>query len=113
LVPFAVLGSSDRRRALTGALVTAGLLVAASVIAFGPTVPSLGPQTTLVSPLNALNLLGLALGQGGATAGMQVAAPIVLAGVAAYRGGRTWRGAVWMDMAGSAGFTQNPLLDSL
>ena len=104
LVPFAVLGSSDRRRALAGALVTAGLLVAASVIAFGPTVPSLGPQTTLVSPLGALNLLGLALGQGGATAGMQVAAPIVLAGVVAYLVWRTWRGADWMDMAGWAVF---------
>jgi hypothetical protein len=104
LVPFAVLGSCDRRRALLGALATGAALVAASVAAFGPTIPSLGPQTTLVSPLGALNLLGLALGQGGATAGMQVASPIVLVGVLAYLLWRTWRGADWMVMAGWAVF---------
>ena len=32
-------------------------VVTASVVAFGPTIPSLGPQTTLVSPRGALNLL--------------------------------------------------------
>jgi hypothetical protein len=104
LVPFAVLGSSDRRRASLGALATGAVLVTASVIAFGPTVPSLGPQTTLVSPLGALNLLGLALGQGGATTGMQVVSPVALVGVLAYLLWRTWRGADWMDMAGWAVF---------
>jgi len=54
--------------------------------------------------LGALNLLGLAFGFGGATAGMQVIAPIVLAGVIAYLLWRTWRGADWMDMAGWAVF---------
>ena len=83
IVPFAVLGSSDRRRALLGAIVPGAALVAVSLAVFGTVVPSLGPQTTLVSPLGALNLLGLVLGFGGATAGMQVIAPIVFAGVLA------------------------------
>ena len=104
ILPFAVLGSSDRRRALLSALVAGAALVAVSFAAFGTVVPSLGPQTTLVSPLGALNLLGLAFGFGGATAGMQVIAPIVLAGVIAYLLWRTWRGADWMDMAGWAVF---------
>jgi hypothetical protein len=104
ILPFAVLGSSDRRRALLSALVTGAALVAVSFAAFGTVVPSLGPQTTLVSPLGALNLLGLAFGFGGATAGMQVIAPVALVAVIAYLLWRTWRGADWMDMAGWAVF---------
>jgi hypothetical protein len=104
ILPFAVIGSPDRRRALLGAVVTGAALVAVSLVVFGTVVPSLGPQTTLVSPLGALNLLGLMLGFGGATAGMQILAPVVLAGVIAYLLWRTWRGADWMDMAGWAVF---------
>jgi hypothetical protein len=105
ILPFAVLGSSDRRRALLGAIVTGAALVVVSYAAFGTVLPSLGPQTTLVSPLGALNLLGLLLGFGGATAGMQVISPVVLLAVIAYLLWRTWRGADWMDMAGWAVFT--------
>jgi hypothetical protein len=75
-------------------------LVSLSFAVFGTVVPSLGPQTRLVSPLGALNLLGILLGFGGATAGMQVIAQIVLVGVIAYLLWRTWHGADWMDMAG-------------
>jgi hypothetical protein len=104
ILPFAVIGSSDRRRALLGAIVTGAALVVASVAVFGTVVPSLGPQTTLVSPLGALNLLGLALGFGGATTGMQVIAPVVLVAVIGYLLWKTWHGADWMDMAGWAVF---------
>jgi hypothetical protein len=104
ILPFAVVGSPDRRRALLGAVVTGGVLIAVSLTVFGTVVPSLGPQTTLVSPLGALNLLGLMLGFGGATAGMQIIAPVVLAGVTVYLLWRTWHGADWMDMAGWAVF---------
>ena len=104
LVPFAVLGSSDRRRALITALVCGSVLVVLSVAVFGTVVPSLGPQTTLVSPLGALNLLGLVLGFGGATTGMQIVAQVALAGVIVYLVWRTWRGANWMEMAGWAVF---------
>jgi alpha-1,6-mannosyltransferase len=104
IVPFAVIGSSDRRRALLGAIVTGAALVAVSLAVFGTVVPSLGPQTTLVSPLGALNLLGLVLGFGGATTGMQVIAQVVLVVVIGYLLWRTWRGADWMDMAGWAVF---------
>jgi hypothetical protein len=100
ILPFAVLGSSDRRRALFGAVVAGVALVSLSFAVFGTVVPSLGPQTRLVSPLGALNLLGILLGFGGATAGMQVIAQIVLVGVIAYLLWRTWHGADWMDMAG-------------
>jgi hypothetical protein len=102
MLPFALIASHDRRRALIG-MVGAGVAVAgASVLAFGATIPSLGPQTSLVSPLGTLNLLGIALGQGGATRGLQVLSPLVLLGVLAYLIRRTWRGDDWLDMSGWA-----------
>jgi hypothetical protein len=102
MLPFALIASHDRRRALI-AMVSAGVvLVGASLLAFGATAPSLGPQTSLVSPLGALNLLGLALGQGGATRGLQVISALALLGVLAYLLRRTWRGDDWVDMSGWA-----------
>lgn len=102
MLPFALIASHDRRRALIGMVGAGVVLAGASVLAFGATIPSLGPQTSLVSPLGTLNLLGLALGQGGATRVLQVLSPVVLVGVIAYLIRRTWRGDDWLDMSGWA-----------
>jgi alpha-1,6-mannosyltransferase len=102
LLPFALLGSRDRIRAVGGALLAAGVIAAAGLAAFGPHGPALGAQTHLVSPLGLMNLLGLALGFGGETEGMRVGSQLVLVAVLAYLALRTWRGASWIEMSGWA-----------
>ncbi|MDX6667176.1 MAG: alpha,6-mannosyltransferase [Solirubrobacteraceae bacterium] len=102
LLPFAVLGSRERVRAVGGALLAGLAIAGASLAVFGWHGPALSAQTHLVSPLGLMNLLGLALGFGGETEGMRVASQLVLAGVLAYLVVRTWRGASWIEMAGWA-----------
>jgi alpha-1,6-mannosyltransferase len=102
MLPFALIASHDRRRALLGMIVAGLVLAVATLVAFGATIPSLGPQTSLVSPLGALNLLGLALGQGGATHWLQVLSQVALLGVLVHLVYRTWRGDDWLDMSGWA-----------
>jgi hypothetical protein len=102
LLPFAVLGSRERTRAVAGGLLAAVAIAATSLAVFGLHGPALGAQTHLVSPLGLMNLLGLALGFGGETEGMRVGAQVVLAGVLAYLVFRTWRGANWIEMSGWA-----------
>jgi hypothetical protein len=102
LLPFALLGSRDRIRAVGGALLAAVVIALASLAAFGLHGPALGAQTHLVSPLGLMNLLGLALGFGGETEGMRIGSQLVLAAVLAYLALRTWRGASWIEMSGWA-----------
>jgi hypothetical protein len=104
LVPFAFAGAPpERRRGLVvGAAVAGIVLVAASVLAFGPHLPGLETQSTLVTPLSPQNLLGLALGQGGATAAVRAVVGIGLAVTLGLLLRATWRGADWVTMAGWA-----------
>ena len=102
LLPFALLGSRARGRAIAGALAVAVGLAALSWYFFGLHVPQLGAQSSLVSPFGALNLLGLALGFGGATDGMRYLAQFTFAAIFAWLLYRTWRGADWLTTAGWA-----------
>jgi hypothetical protein len=58
---------STRRRFLVDAVLAAGLLTIASLVAFGPHLPDLSTQSTLVTAIGIPNLVGLALGLGGET----------------------------------------------
>jgi hypothetical protein len=102
LLPFAVLGSRSRGRAIAGALAVAGGLAALSWYFFGLHGPQLGAQSSLVSPFGALNLVGLALGFGGATDGMRYVAQLTFAGIFGWLVYRTWRGSDWLTMTGWA-----------
>jgi len=104
MLPFAALGARDRRSFGLGALAAGTALVAVTLAAFGPHAPELSTQSSLVTPLSPPNLLGLALGQGGATAAIRgvVAVGVALAVLVLLR--RTWRGADWITAAGWATF---------
>jgi hypothetical protein len=66
LAPVVAVGAPRRRRAIAGT--TAGVLALAAMttLAFGPHLPDLEDQANLVNPYSAPNLLGYALGHGGA-----------------------------------------------
>lgn len=82
LVPVVLAGMLHDRRAalrtLAGMFAAGIVLVAASLVAFGPHIPDLSTQGRLVTSVSVPNLLGLALGQGGETETMRVALEGVL-----------------------------------
>ncbi|HWF33780.1 MAG TPA: glycosyltransferase family 87 protein [Solirubrobacteraceae bacterium] len=114
LLPFLILAARPpRRRArfLTGAAVGAAPLAAASIAAFGFTVPNLSDQSSLLTTFSVPNLLGLLLGLGGGApvllrvinVALVVAIVVLITGVA--RGSRDWLSA--------AGFATVALVASL
>jgi alpha-1,6-mannosyltransferase len=104
VAPFALLGTAParRRRFLAGGLAAAAAAIALSLAAFGLHGPGLDTQSDLVTPLSPANLLGLALGQGGATAAVRVAVKVALAIALVLLMRRAWRGADWITTAGWA-----------
>ncbi|MEX2253254.1 MAG: polyprenol phosphomannose-dependent alpha 1,6 mannosyltransferase MptB [Thermoleophilaceae bacterium] len=105
-LPFLVISSDERRRllaAILGAALALGVLVLAVI---GPGVAdfpaALGKQDDLVSSHSLPHYLGSALGLGGATAGIKLAANLVLAGVLLLLAVRVWRGMDWIAAAGWA-----------
>jgi len=102
LLPFALLGATRRRELLLGAAAAGAAVVALTLAAFGFSLPGLGNQSSLATPLGAPNLLGLMLGQGGATEAVRMGTQIALAAVVAWLLVRTARGASWLTMAGWA-----------
>ena len=70
LLPFmlvAVRSGAQRWRMLTGAAVAAAVLVGLSLALFGPSLPNLQDQTSLITGFSVPNLVGLLIGVGGAT----------------------------------------------
>jgi Glycosyltransferase family 87 len=103
LAPVMALAGPRRWRAVAGG-VSGGLVLAfLSLLAFGPHLPDLGDQDRLVSLHSFPNLIGYALGRGGADAGVRAAATVVLvAGVAACAV-VAWRRRSWPTPAGWSG----------
>ena len=81
LAPILLLAGRPRRF-LRGALEAGAALGLASLIAFGPHVPGLATQDSLVTGIGLPNLLGLALGLGGETGGLHTAITALVAMVA-------------------------------
>jgi hypothetical protein len=102
VAPFALLASGRRREMLGGALAAGAGLAALSLAAFGAHVPGLDTQSSLVTPLSPPNLLGLLLGQGGATAALLLVVRVGALAVIAWLLVRTARGADWLTSAGWA-----------
>ena len=95
-------GDRDGRRMLIGAGLAGAALLAVSVVAFGLNGPGLDTQSSLVTPLSPANLLGLLLGQGGATEWVRIGTKVALVVALAVLLRRAWRGADWIATAGWA-----------
>ena len=69
VLPFALAGAAPerRRRSSRGAAAAGAPSPRYRSLAFGPHLPGLETQSALVTPLSPQNLVGLVLGQGGAT----------------------------------------------
>lgn len=90
-MPLGLALARSRRQALAGMMGAALVLIAASLLSFGPHLGGLRAQSTLVSPEGLPNLLGIGIGLGGAGDAMRgvltaVAALVILAAAA-----RAWR----------------------
>jgi Glycosyltransferase family 87 len=72
LLPVFLVAGAARRRFVAGALLAAAALALVSVSAFGVHLPDLSTQGRLVTAIGIPNLIGLALGQGGETATLQI-----------------------------------------
>jgi Glycosyltransferase family 87 len=102
MLPFAFLGSRRRGELAAGAVAAGAALAALSLAAFGFHLPGLEVQSSLVTPLSPPNLLGLALGQGGATAAVRLLVQLALVATLAWLLVRTARGEDWLTMGGWA-----------
>jgi hypothetical protein len=101
-LPVMLFATPRRARLVGGMLVGAVVIGGASVIAFGPHLPDLSTQSSLVTADGLPNLLGLALGQGGETdtlrAILDVALLLAIAGATLW----AWRTRRWIPAAGFA-----------
>lgn len=77
LLPLFLLAGA-RRPFLAGGLAAAAVLGIAGVLAFGLHLPDLSTQSRLVTAIGLPNLLGLALGQGGESAGLRTIVNVAL-----------------------------------
>ena len=103
LAPVMALAGPRRWRAVAGGASAALVLALASWLAFGPHLPDLHDQNRLVSIHSFPNLVGYALGRGGADATVRaVAGAVLFAGIAAC-GAVAWRTRSWTAPAGWAG----------
>ena len=105
-LPFLVIASDERRRllaAIVGAAVAVGIVVLAVIGTDVTDFPAaLGKQDDLVSEHSVPYYLGSALGLGGATEGVKLAASLALAVALVLLAVRVWRGMDWIAAAGWA-----------
>jgi hypothetical protein len=78
LIPVVLAGAARRLRVLTGLLIGLAGVGVMTVAAFGVNLPNIGQQDRLVIPDGIPNLIGLALGFGGATVQMRNVLTVLL-----------------------------------
>ena len=78
VAPLLVLGAHRRGLAAAGAAGAALMVGALVLVAFGGALPAVGLQDRLVNPLSVPNVLGVALGHGGADAAIRSSGRIAL-----------------------------------
>jgi len=104
-LPFMLLARRSRS-ALAGAAVALVAVTALATVTFGTSdlsiVDQLAGQQRMVALLSVPNAVGALLGFGGITAGVRVAAAIVLCGGMGALLWRAWRGSDWIAMTGWA-----------
>src|SRR5947209_11508107 len=91
LVPITALGAERRSRALLGTL--AGVIIFGSlwIAGFGPHIPAVRIQSSLVTPYSISNMTGLALGRGGADHAVRTAMEAILIGATIFCSAWAWR----------------------
>jgi hypothetical protein len=106
VLPYALIGSRDRRRMLIGAGLAAAAVVVVGLAVFGTHLTGLlaanRDQQNLVARTSVPNQLGVLLGVGGITPAIRAVAIAVLAAALLWTLVRTWRGADWIASAGWA-----------
>jgi hypothetical protein len=102
LAPVVAVGAPRRWRALAAAAAAAVVAVAVTTLAFGPHPPNVGDQARLVNPFSVPNLVGYALGHGGADAGVRRAALVAALAGAAVCVAVAWQTRRWVTATGSA-----------
>ncbi|HEX5619603.1 MAG TPA: glycosyltransferase 87 family protein [Solirubrobacteraceae bacterium] len=103
LAPVVAAGAPRRWRAIAGALAGAVVLVTVTVGAFGPHAPDVADQARLVNPYSVPNVLGYALGHGGADASVRRGATIAAALALGVCAAVAWRTRRWVTAGGVAG----------
>ena len=104
IVPVLLFAIQRRVRFLAGMVVGLAVFGGATLIAFGPHLPDLSTQSSLVTQESIPNLLGIALGQGGETDTLRVILDGVL--IVAIAGATlwAWRTRRWLPAAAFAVF---------
>jgi alpha-1,6-mannosyltransferase len=106
VLPYALIGARERRRAITGVLMAAGVLLLAALAVFGTHLTGFldanRDQQQMVARTSVPNQLGVLLGTGGITPAIRALAFAVLAAVLVWTLRRAWRGADWIASAGWA-----------
>jgi hypothetical protein len=100
LLPVIALGAPRRGRAVLGAAVAALGLGAATLLAFGAHLPDVGDQSRLVNPSSLPNLIGYAIGRGGADAEVRRVALMAALAATAISAAVAWRSRRWVTPAG-------------
>jgi hypothetical protein len=104
LIPIVLCGAARRMRVAFGLLIGAAGAAAITVYAFGVNLPNLSQQDSLVIPAGIPNLIGYALGFGGATARVRTAGTVLLVAVIVICTLWVWRTRRWLTAAGWATF---------
>jgi hypothetical protein len=105
LLPIVFVVSSHRRWLLAGMAGAGVVMVLASLVAFGPHLPDLGTQSSLVTDVGLPSLLGYGLGLGGETVGLRAVLVITLViAVAVCAQWARRRSGDWIAPAGVAVF---------
>ncbi len=102
LLPFLLLGVRQRRRQVdivAGSAFAAVPLAAMSLALFGPHLPNLSDQSTLLTPFSITNLVGLLIGADGGSPGVLKAATVLLVVCVAWL---LYRRREWLSSAGWA-----------
>jgi hypothetical protein len=102
LIPIVLAGTARRIRFATGLLIGFAGAAAMTHVAFGVNLPNIGQQDRLVVPDGIPNLVGLALGFGGATAEMRNVLTVLLVAVIAGCAAWAWRTRRWLTASGWA-----------
>jgi len=104
IVPVMLLAARRARLAVAGAAAAGVAVAAASLVAFGPHVPNLSQQASLIDTLSLPNLAGFTVGLGGETSALHLALTLALAGVVVGACVAVRRGTPWPQAAGVAIF---------
>jgi hypothetical protein len=91
LVPITAFGAERRGRALLGTLAGALIFGSLWIAGFGPHIPAVHIQSSLVTPYSIPNMLGLAVGRGGADHAVRTAMEAILAAATIFCSVWAWR----------------------